>query len=200
MLPSCPSFTKYVTVSVPVSKMVIVFIKYGVKVNGQYYWDILLMPHIQMFDAIKHVVDNSIVFQQNTAPVCNQQGLYHLGGALLSQRRPIASFLSVNQHVMFMRRSLWLSAMRQLRCGNCLELRVLTLTVVICKWLYRDTVFYTKANSSDCPLSYRQHVVRCRCIQNSIQSNCCSAKLSTSFLLSYDPVTVQLLLDVDYTL
>jgi len=30
-------------------------------------------------DAIKHVVDNSIVFQQDTAPVCNQQGLYHLG-------------------------------------------------------------------------------------------------------------------------
>jgi len=28
-----------------------------------------------MLDAIKHVVDNSIVFQQDTAPVCNQQGL-----------------------------------------------------------------------------------------------------------------------------
>ena len=33
----------------------------------------------QVLDAIKHVVDNSIVFQQDTAPVCNQQGLYHLG-------------------------------------------------------------------------------------------------------------------------
>jgi len=32
-----------------------------------------------MLDAIKHIVDNSIVFQQDTAPVCNQQGLYHLG-------------------------------------------------------------------------------------------------------------------------
>ena len=33
----------------------------------------------QMLDGIKHVVVNSIVFQQDTAPVCNQQGLYHLG-------------------------------------------------------------------------------------------------------------------------
>jgi len=30
-----------------------------------------------------------------------------------------------------------------------------------------------------------------RCILHSTQSNCCSAKLSTSFLLSYGPVTVQ---------
>ena len=29
------------------------------------------------------------------------------------------------------------------------------------------------------------------CILRSTQSNCCSAKLSTSFLLSYDLVTVQ---------
>ena len=65
---------------------------------------------------------------------------------------------------------------------------------------HHDTVFYIKANSSDCPLSYRQHVVRCRCIQNSIQSDCCSTKLSTSFLLNYDPVAVQLFLGVDYTL
>jgi len=33
----------------------------------------------QMLDAIKHVVDNSIVFQQDSATVCNQHGLYHLG-------------------------------------------------------------------------------------------------------------------------
>jgi len=43
----------------------------------------------QMLDAIKHVVDNGIVFQQDTAPVCNQQGLSPWG-ALPSQRRPIA--------------------------------------------------------------------------------------------------------------
>jgi len=44
-------------------------------------WTVLLRYLIntllsqQMLDAIKHVVDNSIVFQQDTAPVCNQQGL-----------------------------------------------------------------------------------------------------------------------------
>jgi len=93
-----------------------------------------------------------------------------------------------------------------LRCSSC-DVAIVwnfgswTLTVVIWKWLYHDTyVFYIKANSSDCPLSYRQHVVRCRCIQHSVQSNCCSVELSNSFLLSYDPVTVQLLLGVDYTL
>jgi len=117
-------------------------------------------------------------------------------GALPLQRRPTASFLSANQHVMFMRRS----------CG-CAAVATWQLfgTSGLGCWLSwytsdRDTVFYIKANSADCPLSYRQHVVRCRCIQNSIQSNCCSAKLSTSFLLSYDPVTVLLLLGVDYTL
>jgi len=55
--------------------------KYGVKVNG--HWTVLLRYLIntllsqQMSDAIKHLVVN--VFQQDTAPVCNQQGLYQLG-------------------------------------------------------------------------------------------------------------------------
>jgi len=48
-------------------------------------WKVLLRYIIntllsqQMLDAIKHVVDNSIVFQQDTAPVCNQRWLYHFG-------------------------------------------------------------------------------------------------------------------------
>ena len=48
-------------------------------------WKVLLRYIIntllsqQMLDAIKHVVDDSIVFQQDTAPVCNQQWLYHFG-------------------------------------------------------------------------------------------------------------------------
>jgi len=48
-------------------------------------WTVLLRYLIntllsqQMLDAIKDVVDNSIVFQQDTAPVCNQQGLCHFG-------------------------------------------------------------------------------------------------------------------------
>jgi len=48
-------------------------------------WTVLMIYLInsllsqQMLDAIKHVVDISIIFQQDTAPVCNQQGLYHFG-------------------------------------------------------------------------------------------------------------------------
>ena len=55
-------------------------------------WTVLLRYLIntslsrQMLDAIKHIVDNSIVFQQDTAPVCNQQGLYHLGVRCIAHR------------------------------------------------------------------------------------------------------------------
>ena len=54
------------------------------QVWGESQWTVLLRYLIntllsqQMLDAIKHVVDNSIVFQQDTAPVCNQQGLLSL--------------------------------------------------------------------------------------------------------------------------
>jgi len=34
-------------------------------------------------------------------------------------------------------------------------------------------------------------IVHARCILQSTQSNCCSAKLSTSFLLSYGTITLQ---------
>jgi len=63
-------------------------VKMGVvfhQVWSESQWTVLMIYLIntllsqQMLDAIKHVVDNSIVFQQDTAPVCNQQGLYHLG-------------------------------------------------------------------------------------------------------------------------
>ena len=68
MLSSCPMFTKSVTVSVPLSKMGVVF--YQVWSESQ--WTVLLRYLIntllsqQMLDAIKHVVDNSVVFQQDT--------------------------------------------------------------------------------------------------------------------------------------
>jgi len=57
----------------------------------------------------------------------------------------------------------WLSAMRA-SCDAAIvwNFGSWTLTVMICKWLYRDTVLYIKANSSDCPLPYWQHVVGCR--------------------------------------
>ena len=107
-----------------------------------------------------------------------------------------ADILSANQHdiVMFMRR--WCD---YLPCSSCDEANgwnfgSWTLTVVI----WSVTLYSIVKIIPRTVPSYRQHVVHCRCIQNSIQSNCCSAKLSTSFLLSYDPVTVQLLLCVDY--
>jgi len=38
------------------------FVKPGLKVNGQYYWDILLSQ--QMLDAIKHITGDNIFFVQ----------------------------------------------------------------------------------------------------------------------------------------
>jgi len=43
------------------------FVKPGVKVNGQYYWGILLAQ--QMLNAIKHITDDNFLFQEDSAPV-----------------------------------------------------------------------------------------------------------------------------------
>ena len=56
-------------VSVAVSKMGVArlfFVEAEVKVNGKYYWDVLLSQ--QMLSAIRHVADDNFVFQQNSAP------------------------------------------------------------------------------------------------------------------------------------
>jgi len=56
-------------VSIAVSKMGItelVFVIPGMKVNGQYYHDVLLSQ--EMLPAIKHVASNTFVFQQDNAP------------------------------------------------------------------------------------------------------------------------------------
>jgi len=48
------------------------FVKPGVKVNGQYYWDILLSQ--QMLDTIKHITGDNFLFQEDSAQVhcmCN---------------------------------------------------------------------------------------------------------------------------------
>jgi len=61
--------TLSVMVSIAMSKMGmtgLVFIDRGMKVNGQYYCDVLLSQ--QMLPAIKHVPDNTFVFQQDNAP------------------------------------------------------------------------------------------------------------------------------------
>jgi len=56
-------------VSVAVSKMGVtelMFVDPGVKVNGQYYCDVLLSQ--QMIPAIKQVAGDTFVFQQDSAP------------------------------------------------------------------------------------------------------------------------------------
>ena len=54
--------------SIDVSKMgmtELIFVVPGMKVNGQYYRDVLLTQ--QMLPAIKHVASDTFVFQQNNA-------------------------------------------------------------------------------------------------------------------------------------
>jgi len=44
----------------------LIFVDPGMKVNGQYYRDVLLSQ--QMLPAIKHVAGDTLVFQQDDAP------------------------------------------------------------------------------------------------------------------------------------
>ena len=63
------TFSKSVMVSVAVSRMgmtELIFVDPGVKVNGQYYRDVLLSQ--QMLPAIKRVAGDTFVFQQDSAP------------------------------------------------------------------------------------------------------------------------------------
>jgi len=56
-------------VATAVSKMgmtELIFVDPGMKVNGQYYRDVLLSQ--QMLPAINHVASNTFVFQQDNAP------------------------------------------------------------------------------------------------------------------------------------
>ena len=58
--------------SLPSGILIQFFVKHGVKVNGQYYWDTLLSQ--QMLDAIKHITDDIFFFQQVSTQVhcvCN---------------------------------------------------------------------------------------------------------------------------------
>ena len=56
-------------VSIAVSKMgmtELIFVVPGIKVNGQYYRDVLLSQ--QMLPVIKHVASDTFAFQQDNAP------------------------------------------------------------------------------------------------------------------------------------
>ena len=52
--------------SIAVLKMGMIFVVPGMKVNGQYYRDVLLSQ--QMLPAIKHAARDTFVFQQDNAP------------------------------------------------------------------------------------------------------------------------------------
>ena len=66
------TFSKSVMVSVTVSKLgctELIFVEPGVKVDGTYYRDVLLLH--QMLPAIRHLAGDVFVFQQDSAcPLC----------------------------------------------------------------------------------------------------------------------------------
>jgi len=62
----------------------------GVKINGQYWWNILLSQ--QMVDAIKRDMDDSFVFQQDSAPVLRHA---HTCNTVQQLQRETHNFLSV---------------------------------------------------------------------------------------------------------
>jgi len=60
----------------------------GVKVNGQYYWDMLLSQ--QTLEAIKHITDDNFFFQEDSAQVhcvCNTIQLSEICGFHVSALR-----------------------------------------------------------------------------------------------------------------
>ena len=78
-------------VSVAVSEMgmtELIFVNPGVKVNGQYYHDVLLSQ--QMLSAIKGVAGDTFVFQQDSAPAHRARDTIQL----LQRRHPTSSALT----------------------------------------------------------------------------------------------------------
>ena len=97
-LPAAPvlhtrsTFSKSVMVSVGVSLMgctELIFVEQGIKINGQYYRDVLLSQHL--LPSIKSIAEEFFVFQQDGAPSHRAQETV----ALLSQNTPafISPFL-----------------------------------------------------------------------------------------------------------
>ena len=69
LLPMRPTFSKFVIVSVAVSTLGctgLVFVEPGVKVNGQYYWDVLLSQGL--LPVIRYIADDIYVFQPDSVP------------------------------------------------------------------------------------------------------------------------------------
>lgn len=86
------TFSKSVMVSVGVSMMgctELIFVEPGIKINGQYYRDVLLSQHL--LPAIKNIAGEFFVFQQDSAPAHRARETIEL----LSQNTPafISPFL-----------------------------------------------------------------------------------------------------------
>jgi len=80
--------------SVPVSTRGVVLLELRMKVNGECYWNVLLSQ--QMLDVIKHITDDSFVFQQDKAPVlCMRNAIQFL---LQCEIPGISSFLLSYAH------------------------------------------------------------------------------------------------------
>ena len=79
LLRTRPTFSKSVMVSVTVSKLGctgLVFVEPGVKVNGQYYRDVLLSK--ELLPVIRHIADDIYVFQQDSAPAHRARAVIEL--------------------------------------------------------------------------------------------------------------------------
>ena len=66
-------------ISIAMSKMgmtELIFVDPGMKVNGEYYRDVLLSQ--QMLTAIKHVAGDTFVFQQDNAQSCHAKNTIKL--------------------------------------------------------------------------------------------------------------------------
>jgi len=98
MLPPRWRFTESVMVSVAVSKLGIVLLKPGVKVSGQYCWDILLSQH--MLDAMKTLlmttfsktVDRCMHLPVNTVQLLQRKTLVLLSPKLWPRNSPELNF------------------------------------------------------------------------------------------------------------
>ena len=70
----------------------LIFVVPGMKVNGQYYCDVLLSQ--QMLPAIKHVASDTSVFQQDNAPSHRARTLLNICS---KKRRPSLVLISGHQ-------------------------------------------------------------------------------------------------------
>ena len=94
LLRTRPTFSKSVMVSVAISMLGctnLIFVEPGVKINGQYYRDVLLMQ--ELLPAIRSIAGGVFVFQQDNAPAHRAYETVEL----LRVRHPSSSALTCGQ-------------------------------------------------------------------------------------------------------